>query len=78
MAHSVLWMIFAHLYGLTIEDLHYILNPEDVCGKGCFNETFRVSRTTNPASLANTTLKRLVLEVWHKFNFDDKSTIVEP
>ena len=34
--------IFAHLYGLNTEDLRYILDPEDVCGKGCINETFRV------------------------------------
>ena len=26
--------IFAHLYGLNTEDLRYILDPEDVCGKG--------------------------------------------
>ena len=34
--------IFAHLYGLTTEDLRYILDPEDVFGKGCINETLRV------------------------------------
>jgi hypothetical protein len=34
--------IFAHLYGLTTDELRYILDPKDVCGPGCINETFRV------------------------------------
>ncbi len=34
--------IVAHLFRLTTEDLRYILDPEDVCGPGCINETFRV------------------------------------
>ena len=34
--------IFAHLYGLKTEDLRYILDPKDICSKGCLNETFRV------------------------------------
>ena len=27
--------IFAHLYDLNTEDLRYILDIEEVCGKGC-------------------------------------------
>lgn len=46
--------IFAHLYGLTTEDLRYILDPEDVCGKGCINETFRVLKDREQRELGNT------------------------
>ncbi|MDO4158887.1 MAG: restriction endonuclease [Prevotellaceae bacterium] len=62
--------IFAHLYGLTTEDLHYILAPEDVCGKGCINETFRVLRDNEIRQYGEYRTKRLVLEAWKKFGFD--------
>ncbi len=63
--------IFAHLYGLTTEDLRYILDPEDVCGKGCINETFRVLRDNEMRQLDEYRTKRLVLEAWHKFGYDN-------
>ncbi len=63
--------IFAHLYGLTTEDLRYILDPEDVCGKGCINETFRVLRDNEMRQLGEYRTKRLVLEAWHKFGYDN-------
>ncbi len=63
--------IFVHLYGLTTEDLRYILDPEDVCGKGCINETFRVLRDNEMRQLGEYRTKRLVLEAWHKFGYDN-------
>lgn len=54
--------IFAHLYGLTTEDLRYILDPEDVCGKGCINETFRVLKERELRELGEYRTKRLVME----------------
>ncbi|MDD3387921.1 MAG: restriction endonuclease, partial [Prevotella sp.] len=54
--------IFAHLYGLTTEDLRYILDPEDVCGPGCINETFRVLKDREIRELGEYRTKRLVLE----------------
>ena len=61
--------IFAHLYGLNTEDLRYILDPEDVCGKGCINETFRVLKDNELRQYGEYRTKRLVLEAWNKFGY---------
>ena len=63
--------IFAHLYGLDTEDLRYILDPEDICGKGCINETFRVLKDNELRQYGEYRTKRLVLEAWNKFGFDN-------
>ena len=63
--------IFAHLYGLNTEDLVYILDPEDICGKGCINETFRVLKDNELRQYGEYRTKRLVLEAWNKFGFDN-------
>ena len=63
--------IFAHLYGLSTEDLRYILDPEDVCGEGCINETFRVLKSNELRQFGEYRTKRLVLEAWDRFNFDN-------
>lgn len=62
--------IFAHLYGLNTEELRYILDPEDVCGKGCINETFRVLKDNEIRQYGEYRTKRLVLKAWNKFGFD--------
>ena len=61
--------IFAHLYGLNEEDLRYILDPEDVCGAGCINETFRVLKDNEIRRYGEYRTRRLVLDAWHRFNF---------
>ena len=61
--------IFAHLYGLDT-DLRYILDPEDICGKGCINETFRVLKENELRQYGEYRTKRLVLEAWNKFGFN--------
>ena len=63
--------IFAYLYGLNTEDLRYILDPEDVCGKGCINETFRVLKDNELRQYGEYRTKRLVLEAWNKFGYDN-------
>ena len=63
--------IFAHLYGLNTEDLRYILDPEDICGKGCINETFRMLKDNELRQYGEYRPKRLVLEAWNKFGFDN-------
>ena len=63
--------IFAHLYGLNTEDLRYILDPEDVCGKGCINETFRVLKDHEIRQYGEYRTKRLVLEAWNYFGYDN-------
>ena len=62
--------IFAHLYGLDTEDLRYILDPEDICGKGCINETFRVLKDNELRQYGEYRTKRLVLEAWNKFGYN--------
>lgn len=63
--------IFAHLYGLNTEDLRYILDPEDVCGKGCINETFRVLKDNELRQYGEYRTKHLVLKAWNKFEYDN-------
>lgn len=63
--------IFAHLYGLSTEDLRYILDPEDVCGEGCINETFRVLKSNELRQYGEYRTKRLVLEAWNRFGYDN-------
>ena len=70
-AQAELDAIFAHLYGLSTEDLRYILDPEDVCGKGCINETFRVLKDNEFRQYGEYRTKRLVLEAWNKFGLDN-------
>ena len=62
--------IFAHLYGLDTEDLRYILDPEDICGKGCINETFRVLKDNELRQYGEYRTKRLVLEAWDNFGYN--------
>ena len=63
--------IFAHLFGLSTEDLRYILDPEDVCGEGCINETFRVLKDREIRELGEYRTKRLVLEAWKRLGFQN-------
>lgn len=62
--------IFAHLYGLTTEELRYILDPEDVCGEGCINETFRVLKDNEIRQYGEYRTKRLVMKAWYNFGYD--------
>ena len=63
--------IIGHLYGLNTEDMRYILDPEDVCGPGCINETFRVLKDNETRQFGEYRTKRLVLEAWHNFHYDN-------
>lgn len=61
--------IVAHLFGLTIDELRYILDPEDICGPGCINETFRVLKERELREYGEYRTRRLVLDAWHRFNY---------
>lgn len=63
--------IFAHLYGLTTDELRYILDPEDICGVGCINQTFRVLKDNEIRQYGEYRTKRLVMEAWKKFGYDN-------
>ncbi len=62
--------IVGHLYGLNTEDMRYILDPEDVCGPGCINETFRVLKDNEIRQYGEYRTKRLVMDAWYRFGYD--------
>ena len=62
--------IIGHLYGLNTEDMRYILDPEDVCGPGCINETFRVLKDNELRQYGEYRTKRLVLDAWYRFGYN--------
>ena len=62
--------IIGHLYGLNTEDMRYILDPEDVCGPGCINETFRVLKDNELRQYGEYRTKRLVMDAWYRFGYN--------
>lgn len=62
---------YAHAYGLTRDELRYVLDPADVHGPGCFSETFRVLKANECARYDEYRTRRLVLEAWDRL--DDTS-----
>ncbi len=58
--------IYAKLYGLTTEELRYILDPQDVYGPDFPGETFRVLKEKEIRKYGEYRTKRLVLEAWEK------------
>lgn len=55
---------YAKLYGLTEEDLRYILDPADVMGEDYPSETFRVLKNKELKEFGEFRTQRLVLEAW--------------
>ena len=60
--------IYAKLYGLTTEELRYILDPQDVYGPDFPGETFRVLKEKEIRNFGEYRTRRLVLESWEKIN----------
>ena len=60
--------IYAKLYGLTTEELRYILDPQDVYGPDFPGETFRVLKEKEIKNFGEYRTRRLVLEAWEKLN----------
>jgi hypothetical protein len=56
----------AHLYGLSRDDLRYILNPADVLGPDYPSETFRVLKDNEIRQFGEYRTQRLVLEAWDR------------
>ena len=63
--------IIGHLYGLNTEDMRYILDPEDVCGPGCINETFRGLKSNEIRQYGEYRTKRLVMEAWERMGYGE-------
>jgi hypothetical protein len=57
---------YAHLYGLTRDELRYILDPTEVEGADYPTETFRVLKASEVRELGEYRTRRLVLEAWDK------------
>jgi len=57
---------YAHLYGLTRDELRYILDPADVMGPDYPSETFRVLKKNEIRDFGEYRTRRLVLEVWDR------------
>lgn len=57
---------YAKLYGLTRDELRYILDPADVYGSDFPSETFRVLKNNEIKQFGEYRTQRLVLEAWHR------------
>jgi hypothetical protein len=57
---------YAALYGLTRDELRYILDPSDVYGPDFPGETFRVLKNNEIKKYGEYRTQRLVLEAWDK------------
>ncbi|MBE9088041.1 restriction endonuclease, partial [Tolypothrix sp. LEGE 11397] len=55
---------YAKLYGLTRDELRYILDPADVYGEDFPSETFRVLKNNEIKKFGEYRTQRLVLEAW--------------
>ena len=57
---------YAKLYGLTRDELRYILDPTDVMGQDYPSETFRVLKKKEQGEFDEYRTQRLVLAAWDK------------
>jgi hypothetical protein len=57
---------YARAYGLTRDELRYILDPADVKGPAYPSETFRVLKKNEIARLGEYRTARLVLQAWDR------------
>ena len=59
---------YARLYGLTRDELRYLLDPADVMGADYPSETFRVLKNNETRTYGEYRTRRLVLEAWDRQN----------
>lgn len=59
---------YARLYGLTHDELRYILDPRDIYGPDFPGETFRVLKDKEIRLYGEYRTKRLVLEAWEEYH----------
>ncbi|MBT9258204.1 MAG: N-6 DNA methylase [Clostridiales bacterium] len=57
---------YAKLYGLTRDELRYILDPKDVFGPDFPGETFRVLKEKEERHYGEYRTRRLILEAWER------------
>ncbi len=61
---------YAHLYGVTRDELRYILDPTDIHGPGFPSETFRVLKEKEIRQHGEYRTARLVLAAWDRLTAD--------
>ncbi len=64
---------YAALYGLTRDELRYILDPADVYGPDFPGETFRVLKEREIRELGEYRTRRLVLEAWDRLGLEPRN-----
>lgn len=64
---------YAALYGLTRDELRYILDPQDVFGPDFPSETFRVLKERELRQLGEYRTRRLVLEAWDRLGLEPRN-----
>ncbi|MFS2099322.1 N-6 DNA methylase [Variovorax sp. Varisp85] len=57
---------YARLYGLSRDELRYILDPKEVMGEDYPSETFRVLKESEIRSFGEYRTRRLILEAWDR------------
>ena len=57
---------YARLYGLSRDELRYILDPADIMGADYPSETFRVLKNNETREFGEYRTRRLVLEAWDR------------
>jgi hypothetical protein len=68
----------AKLYGLTRDQLRYILDPADVYGPDYPSETFRVLQKNETAKFGEYRTRRLVLDAWDRLERGEMSDTWTP
>ena len=72
---------YAYLYGLTKDELRYVLDPKEVMGEDFPSETFRVLKEKEQRLHGEYRTRRLVLDAWDRFEQDgtfDLARMAEP
>ncbi|AEG15866.1 hypothetical protein Desku_2330 [Desulfofundulus kuznetsovii DSM 6115] len=64
---------YAKLYGLTRDELRYILDPKDVFGPDFPGETFRVLKEKEERQFGEYRTRRLVLEAWDRLENESRN-----
>jgi hypothetical protein len=60
---------YARAYGLTLDELHYVLDPTEIHGPDFPSETFRVLKENEIRRFGEYRTRRMILEAWDELLF---------
>jgi hypothetical protein len=63
-------LVAREVFGLTRDELRYVLDPDNLLGEGSGVETFKTLRNREKQQLGEYRTQRLVLEAWDRFERD--------